>query len=105
MKDEEAEPLPSSLIPHNSSFEEPPLPAATYRELWLDSEHALGIIAEQLADVLGWQPTTTEPLPDALALADEAAQRIATLERLLNTTRHRSRREPWPEGSRRRVHA
>lgn len=60
-----------------------------YRQLWLDDAHALGMIAETLADVLGWQPTGDEILPDPLALADEAACRIAELERLLSGIGHR----------------
>ena len=51
-----------------------------YRRLWLDSEDELGLIAEILADVLGWQPTEVEPLPNALELAEVAAQRVIDLE-------------------------
>lgn len=57
--------------------------AEDYRRLWLADAHELGLIAETLADVLGWQPTTDELLPDALALAGEAVDRIATLEAML----------------------
>ncbi len=47
--------------------------AAQYREWWLESEHALGQVAETLADVLGWQRSEDQPLPDALELAQVAA--------------------------------
>lgn len=52
-----------------------------YRGLWLDSEHQLGQVAETLADATGWQPTDTQPMPDALALAQVAAARLEALER------------------------
>lgn len=59
-----------------SQEEMPPLLAAQYRRLWLDDAHKLGLVAEILADVLGWQPTPDEIVPDALALAEEAAARL-----------------------------
>lgn len=58
----------------------PPLQARQYRSLWLDDAHALGLIAETLADALGWQPTDEQPLPDALELAQAAAERIVELQ-------------------------
>lgn len=61
----------------------PPLPAAVYRTLWLDAADELGLIAEILADVLGWERTPERPLPDALELAGVAAERIVELEGLL----------------------
>lgn len=51
--------------------------AACYRRLWLEDAHTLGLIACVLADVLGWQPTPDEPLPDPLELAEVAAARLA----------------------------
>lgn len=57
----------------------PPLQACQYRRLWLDDAHALGMVAEILADALDWQPTTDQPLPDALTLAQIAAERIVEL--------------------------
>lgn len=59
------------------------LTAAQYRRLWLDDAATLSLVAELLADVLGWQPTDTQPLPDALQLAQTAAQRLAQLEQQL----------------------
>lgn len=56
------------------------LSARQYRRLWLDTEAYLGLVAECLADALAWQPTEAEPLPDALALAEQAATRIHALE-------------------------
>lgn len=56
------------------------LEPAHYRRLWLDEAHALGQVAETLADALGWQPTAQELLPDGLELARAAAERIAELE-------------------------
>jgi hypothetical protein len=47
-----------------------------YRSLWLEESAALGLVAETLADALGWQPSPDAPLPDALALAEAAAERI-----------------------------
>lgn len=58
----------------------PPLQALQYRRLWLDDAHTLGLIAEYLADALGWQPTSDQPLPDALELAQAAAERLLELE-------------------------
>ena len=55
----------------------PPLTAAQYRALWLESEDRLGLIAECLAEVLGWEQSAEQPLPDPLALAEVAAQRLA----------------------------
>lgn len=51
-----------------------------YRRLWLEDAHALGLIAELLADALDWQPEQDQWLPDPLALAEAAAQRIRQLE-------------------------
>lgn len=69
-----------------------------YRDLWLNDADKLGLIAEYLAEATGWEPTDEQILPDPLALAQDAAQRIATLERnLAGTVRHRR-----PEGSRRK---
>lgn len=51
-----------------------------HRALWLDAEDRLGLIAETLAEVLGWQPTESQLLPDALELVDAAAARIVALE-------------------------
>lgn len=47
----------------------PPLQARQYRQLWLDVSDELGLVAETLACALGWQASETEPLPDALELA------------------------------------
>lgn len=58
----------------------PPLMARQYRQLWLDSEHELGQVAETLAAALGWQPTEADPLPNALELAEAAAERILQLQ-------------------------
>ncbi len=74
--------------------ETPPLLASQYRRLWLNSADELGLIAEMLAEVLGWQPTPDAPLPDALALADQAEARIREFAPPLTTARHRSRRQP-----------
>lgn len=61
-----------------------------YRQLWLDDAHMLGQVAETLAEVLAWQPTSTQPLPNALALAEAARERIATLERQAGGVKHRA---------------
>jgi hypothetical protein len=58
----------------------PPLSAAQYRRAWLNDAHTLGQIAETLAEVLGWQPTAEQMLPDPLELAQEAATRIGRQE-------------------------
>lgn len=73
-----------------------PLHAAQYRRLWLDEAHTLGLVAETLAEVLGWQPTADDPLPDALELAAVAAEKIVELEGLLvgADIHHRSPRNP-----------
>lgn len=60
--------------------QKPPLMARQYRELWLESEDQLGLIAETLAEALGWQPSPDQPLPDPLELAQAAAERIIALE-------------------------
>lgn len=60
--------------------QKPPLMARQYRELWLDSADELGLVAEILSEVLGWQPSPDQPLPDALELAQAAAERIIALE-------------------------
>lgn len=73
----------------------PPLSAATYRRLWLDSEDRLGLIAETLTEVLGWQPTCEQPLPDPLELAQVAAARLTAREM---QPRHRSHRRPQRKG-------
>lgn len=59
------------------------LTAAQYRRLWLDSACELGLVAETLADALGWQPTGDQILPDVLELAQRAVARISTLEQSL----------------------
>jgi len=84
------------IVHENVSEETPPLLASQYRRLWLDEAHEVGSIAETLAEVLGWQPTPDQPLPDALALAEVAAQRIRLLEGLLssNAISHDARRNP-----------
>ena len=72
-----------------------------YRRLWLDAAHELGQVAVALAEALDWprcdgpNGRASDDVPlDALALADEAAQRIAELPRLITTTRHRQPRQP-----------
>lgn len=64
--------------------------AGDYRRLWLNDAHALGQIAETLADALGCGgplgASEDEPLPDPLALAGVAADRIAMLEAMLTVT-------------------
>lgn len=62
------------------------LSAQQYRRLWLDEAHANGQIAEVLAEALGWQPTSEQPLPDALALAGAVAERVVALEAQLVLT-------------------
>lgn len=57
-----------------------PLQARQYRRLWLESENELGLIAETLAEALGWQPSPDVPLPDPLELAEAAAERLLELE-------------------------
>lgn len=66
-----------------------------YRRLWLDAEHELGMVAELLADATGWQPSDTQPMPDALELAERAAMRLAQLEQAVDVyqPRLRGRRE------------
>lgn len=83
------------MIVHGIVSEEtPPLLASQYRYLWLESANELGLIAETLALVLGWQPTPDAPLPDALELAGMAATRIHELERVIGGARHRQPRRP-----------
>lgn len=65
--------------------------ALPYRELWLSAEHELGQVAEELALALGWQATDEQPLPPPLQLAEQAADRIATMERQLATYRPKLR--------------
>lgn len=54
--------------------------AEDYRRLWLEDAHTIGMIAETLAEALGWQPSDDELLPNALMLAGAAADRLAMLE-------------------------
>lgn len=58
----------------------PPLTAQQYRGLWLADAHTLGLIACTLASALGWQATEADPLPDALMLAQVAAERIRAMQ-------------------------
>lgn len=51
-----------------------------YRQLWHDEANRMGLVAETLADALGWKPTDEQLLPDALELAATAAWRIRALE-------------------------
>lgn len=76
--------------------EVPPLLASQYRRLWLDEAHQLGMVAETLAEVLGWQPSGDEIVPNALELATVAAQRIRMLEGLLSSASvaHDTQRNP-----------
>lgn len=60
--------------------QKPPLLARQYRELWLEDAHRLGLIGECLAEALGWQPSEAAPLPDAVELAQAAAEHIISLE-------------------------
>lgn len=60
--------------------QKPPLMARQYRQLWLDSADELGLVAEILAEVLGWQPSPDAPLPDAVELAQAAAEHIMSLQ-------------------------
>lgn len=57
-----------------------PLRAHQYRQLWLASENELGLIAETLAQAMGWQPSPDVPIPDPLELAQAAAERLLELE-------------------------
>lgn len=68
--------------------------AACYRRLWLDTEADLGLVAETLAEVLGWQPSHDQIVPNALELAEVAARRVAELERIVGTAHHRTPRRP-----------
>lgn len=71
------------------------LEAHQYRRLWLDTAHELGMVAELLADATGWQPSDTQPMPDALELAERAAMRLQQLEQQIDVyqPRLRGRRE------------
>lgn len=64
----------------NLTQQKPPLLARQYRQLWLEDANRLGMAAEILADALGWQANADQPLPDALELAQAAAERIMQLE-------------------------
>lgn len=74
--------------------EAPPLLAGQYRRLLLDSENELGLVAEMLAEVLGWQRTPEQPLPDALELAEAAAERMVELEVMVGADLIASTRRP-----------
>lgn len=75
------------------------LEAHQYRRLWLDTSAELGLVAEELASALGWQPTPAEPLPNALELAQVAARRLHELERAVSVyqPKLKGRKEPVRE--------
>lgn len=64
-----------------------------HRRLWLDSADQLGLVAETLADALGWQPSHNQPMPDALRLAEQAAARLREIERQAASVQHRQPRQ------------
>lgn len=82
----------------NLTQQKPPLLARQYRQLWLEDANRLGLVAEILADVLCWQPSDEQPLPDPLELAQAAAMRLHQLERAVAVYRPRLKGRKAPIG-------